>query len=144
MSAIHFLLSLWVKLQTLKPGVLLSCTCQCLLSVHGSVTLKRIGFFCFPIKHSTHTDPRHRPPGQQWILGGGLRGGGPGRPPFWRTPKESCKGLGFGDLKINTQHTPVTLRYAVPPSVVLMSRFRASQTHWPGQACQSALPSSHG
>jgi hypothetical protein len=21
----------------------------------GSVTLKRIGFFCFPIKHSTHT-----------------------------------------------------------------------------------------
>ena len=24
----------------------------------GSVTLKRIGFFCFPIKHSTHT-PSH-------------------------------------------------------------------------------------
>ena len=23
----------------------------------GSVTLKRIGFFCFPIKHSTHTTP---------------------------------------------------------------------------------------
>ena len=23
----------------------------------GSVTLKRIGFFCFPIKHSTHTGP---------------------------------------------------------------------------------------
>jgi hypothetical protein len=22
----------------------------------GSVTLKRIGFFCFPIKHSTHTN----------------------------------------------------------------------------------------
>jgi hypothetical protein len=22
----------------------------------GSVTLKRIGFFCFPIKHSTHTE----------------------------------------------------------------------------------------
>jgi hypothetical protein len=21
----------------------------------GSVTLKRIGFFCFPIEHSTHT-----------------------------------------------------------------------------------------
>ena len=43
----------------------------------GSVTLKRIGFFCFPIKHSTHTT-----------------GGGPGRPPFWRTLEESCKGLG--------------------------------------------------
>jgi hypothetical protein len=29
------------------------------LSAHGtelgSVTLKRVGFFCFPIKHSTHT-----------------------------------------------------------------------------------------
>jgi len=25
------------------------------LTVIGSVTLKRIGFFCFPIKHSTHT-----------------------------------------------------------------------------------------
>jgi hypothetical protein len=24
----------------------------------GSVTLKRIGFFCFPIKHSTHTHRR--------------------------------------------------------------------------------------
>jgi hypothetical protein len=38
-------------------------------------------------------EPQHRPPGQQWILGEGLRGGGPSRPPFWRTPKESCKGL---------------------------------------------------
>ena len=27
----------------------------------GSVTLKRIGFFCFPIKHSTHT-PMSDPP----------------------------------------------------------------------------------
>jgi hypothetical protein len=26
----------------------------------GSVTLKRIGFFCFPIKHSTHTRPGTR------------------------------------------------------------------------------------
>jgi hypothetical protein len=26
------------------------------------------------------------------ILGQGLRGGGPGRPPFWRTPEESRKG----------------------------------------------------
>jgi len=25
----------------------------------GSVTLKRIGFFCFPIKHSTHTHSTH-------------------------------------------------------------------------------------
>jgi len=26
--------------------------------------------------------------------GWGTTGGGPGRPPFWSTPKESCKGLG--------------------------------------------------
>ena len=28
----------------------------------GSVTLKRIGFFCFPIKHSTHTPQAHTTP----------------------------------------------------------------------------------
>ena len=27
------------------------------------------------------------------------------RPPFWRTLKESCKGLGSVTMKINTQHT---------------------------------------
>jgi hypothetical protein len=37
----------------------------------GSVTLKRIGFFCFPIKHSTHT---------------GVAGK---RPEGWRTPLQS-------------------------------------------------------
>jgi hypothetical protein len=31
-----------------------------------------------------------RPSGQRWILEGGLRVGGPGRSPFWRTPKEFC------------------------------------------------------
>ena len=46
-----------------------------------------------------------RPPGRRWILGRGLRGGGPGRPPCWRTLKESCKGLGSVSLKINNQHT---------------------------------------
>jgi len=44
-------------------------------------------------------EPRYRPPGQQWILGEGLRGGGPSRSPFWRTPEESCKGLGSVTLK---------------------------------------------
>ena len=34
-----------------------------------------------------------------------ITGGGPGRPPFWRTLEESCKGLGSVTLKINTQHT---------------------------------------
>jgi hypothetical protein len=33
-------------------------------------------------------------------------GGGPGRPPLWRTLEESCKGLGSVTLhKINTLHT---------------------------------------
>ena len=35
-----------------------------------------------------------RAPGQRWILDAGLRWGGPGRPPFWRTPKEFHKGIG--------------------------------------------------
>jgi hypothetical protein len=52
-------------------------------------------------------EPRHRPPGQRWILDQVLRGGVPGRPPFWRTLKESYKGLGSVTLKINTQHTRV-------------------------------------
>jgi hypothetical protein len=47
----------------------------------GSVTLKRIGFFCFPIKHSTHTLLAH--------AGGVLYG----------------MELGSVTLKINTQHT---------------------------------------
>ena len=47
-------------------------------------------------------EPWHWQPG---ILGGGLRGGGPGRSPFWRTLEESCKGLGSVTLKINTQQT---------------------------------------
>ena len=37
--------------------------------------------------------------------GSGTTGGGPGRPPFWRTLKESCKELDSVALKINTQHT---------------------------------------
>jgi len=99
----------------------------------GSVTLKRVGLFCFPIKHSTHTHTpfspglltdllkgllgspysqhgilwqarggpqyleifragaiENRPTGQRWILEAGLRVGGPGKPPFWRTLKEFC------------------------------------------------------
>ena len=32
-------------------------------------------------------------------------GGGPGRPPCWRTLEESSKGLGSVSLKINNQHS---------------------------------------
>ena len=32
-------------------------------------------------------------------------GRGPSRSPCWRTPEESCKGLGSVTLKMNTQHT---------------------------------------
>ena len=60
------------------------------------------------------TEPRYRPPGQRWILDGGLRGGVPGRPPFWRTPEESCTGLGSVSFKINTQHTLTFLGNHVP------------------------------
>jgi hypothetical protein len=49
-----------------------------------------------------------RTPGRRWILGRGLRGGGPGRPPCWRTLKESCKGLGSVSLK-NKQPTHTVL-----------------------------------
>ena len=56
----------------------------------GSVTLKRIGFFCFPIKHSTHTWGGWTWAIQRWILGRGLRVGGPGTPPSWRTREELC------------------------------------------------------
>ena len=38
-----------------------------------------------------------------WV--GDYGGGGPGRPPCWRTLEESCKGLGSVSLKINNQHT---------------------------------------
>ena len=33
-------------------------------------------------------------------------GGGPCRPPFWRTLKESCKGSARVTLKINIWRTP--------------------------------------
>ena len=49
-------------------------------------------------------EPRYRPPGQRGILGAGLRGG-PSRSPFWRTPEESCKGLGSVSLKNNKLST---------------------------------------
>jgi hypothetical protein len=40
----------------------------------GSVTLKRIGFFCFPIKHSTHTHQRAAMDSGTGITGGGRMG----------------------------------------------------------------------
>ena len=43
---------------------------------------------------------------RRWILGGGLRGGGPGRPPCWRTLKESCKGLGSVCKNKHSTNTP--------------------------------------
>jgi len=36
-------------------------------------------------------------------LDGGLREGGPSRSPVWRTPKESCKGL--GSVTSKTKHS---------------------------------------
>jgi len=48
----------------------------------GSVTLKRMGFFCFPIKHSTHT--------RTTVSGRGITGGGSGYVVIWRTREEFC------------------------------------------------------
>jgi len=61
-------------------------------------------------------EPRHRPPGQRWILEAGLRGGGVrvGRP--FGGPV-SCKGLGSVTLKINTQHTRRNAHGAGAPSL---------------------------
>jgi len=39
------------------------------------------------------------------MVWGASGGGGRGRPPCWRTLKESYKGLGSVSLKINNQHT---------------------------------------
>jgi hypothetical protein len=41
--------------------------------------------------------------------------GVPGKPPFWRTLSEFCKGLGPVTLKINTQHTHTSQTWAIEP-----------------------------
>ena len=78
--------------------------------------MKQTFFLSLFISHTRTVTPRYQPPsmedsvtsqppGQRWILGQGLWVGGSGRSPCWRTPEESCKGLGSVTLKINTQHT---------------------------------------
>ena len=69
-----------------------------------------------------------RPPRLRWIPDGGLRGGGPGRPPFWRTLEESCKrndGNPLGWLPLGRtargrglggQKTHIVLRRDPPPN----------------------------
>ena len=49
----------------------------------------------------------HKAPGRRGILEGGLQGGGPGRPPFWRTLISPTERWGWTpvSLKINTRHT---------------------------------------
>jgi len=64
--------------------------------------------FSFSIRNSA-TPSVSGVTGRRRILDRGLRGGGPGRPPCWRTLKESCKGLGSVSLKINHSSTTVTI-----------------------------------
>ena len=64
-----------------------------LLSVHRD----------FGATHSKHTQFKFVKLGSDTVTG--TTGGGPGRPLFWRTLEESCKGLGSVTFKINTQHT---------------------------------------
>ena len=61
----------------------------------------------------------HKAPGQRGILGRGLRGGVPGRPPFWRTLVSPTERWGWTQvsLKINTRHRRV---------VSLAPRFRSA------------------
>ena len=73
-----------------------------------------------------------RPPGQRWILGRGLRVGGPGKPPFWRTLKEFCKGLPrLGDLQ-NKHSTSQSHTRAITESIVVMVN--------PGTSAQECKP----
>ena len=70
--------------------------------------------------------------------GWGTTGGGPGRPPCWRTLKESCKGLGSVSLKINTQHTHCLLSPNTrvdSESDIHHHDFHCSRTHFLRQLC---------
>jgi hypothetical protein len=62
---------------------------------------------------------------------GDYGGGGPGKPPCWRTLKESCKGLGSVSLKINHQNHPNT------PHTYAQS-FLTSNGTWPISLCTTA------
>jgi len=69
-------------------------------------------------------------------------GRGPSRSPCWRTPEESCKGLGSVTLKMNTHHTlclrPLCLRterfeketilYRLAPNSIATSRIIVVET----------------
>ena len=44
----------------------------------GSVTLKRVGLFCFPIKHSTHTHIEHEATRESPSAREGMTGGASG------------------------------------------------------------------
>ena len=59
----------------------------------GSVTLKRIGFFCFPIKHSTHTRRVGARGGLVWVLAHYSRGNS--KRPLFKLYHEH---LGIGQL----------------------------------------------
>jgi hypothetical protein len=67
----------------------------------GSLNMNKL----LPRKSPFYHDFRVKVKTVTWILDEGLRGGGPSRSPFWRTPEDSCKGLGSVSFKINTQHT---------------------------------------
>jgi len=60
---------------------------------------------CFVLNHTSTACGSNKHTHWHTKITGTTGGGGPGRPPFWRTPKESYKGLGSVSLKLNTQHT---------------------------------------
>jgi len=64
----------------------------------GSVTLKRIGFFCFPIKHSTHTKTLFFSIISTEVDPQGRDGGTPGAPAAQR--HDSGGGAGESAVKV--------------------------------------------
>ena len=50
----------------------------------------------------------HKVPGRRGILGRGLRGGGPGRPPFWRTLISPAERWGWTPVSLKNKHSTHT------------------------------------
>jgi hypothetical protein len=65
---------------------------------------------------------------------------------FWRTPKESCKGLGSVTLKINTEHTHWTTWYRdrrKAPNMVHWRRYKTLIFKLPQEVSSSAHTRTH-
>jgi hypothetical protein len=55
----------------------------------------------------------HKAPGRRGILERGLRGGGPGRPPFWRTLISPTERWGWTPVSLKNKHSTHTVCFFV-------------------------------